>query len=249
MRQDVLIVDKEFEGVPEELASACLLAANGLYHFRRLDVGGASFIEACERVGPGWPAPGMEEFGGEVGLKLHAPRILRDQLLQVEAFFRAVYAEHCGEAVCFLYFSPHNGGIWRFVAPEQEVSGGGLSWEAPGPPPNGWYNAGSFHSHGRMSAFHSGGDDDDELDWEGVHVTIGRITAPHPEYAASVVLGGTRLKVAIEDLIEPAEAVEFPAQWLGQVRRRPPPPQPLVINGQPTALGRLVGRGGGYGEQ
>lgn len=167
----------------------------------------------------------------------NVPKIPWEMVEQVESFFRAVYAKHQAEAVCFLYFTPHSGGMWRFVAPEQEVRPGGLSWETPGSPPSGWYLAGSFHSHGRMTAFHSGADDHDELGWDGVHVTIGKATSLHPEHAASVVIGGKRYEVEIEDLIETAPPVAFPEDWMEQVREWEPPTT-LVQAGQLTAIGQ-----------
>ncbi len=152
-----------------------------------------------------------------------APQIGHKQLLEVESFFREVWREYSGEAIVFLYFSPVDGGRWRFVAIPQKVSGAHLDWITPGAAPNGWYLAGSFHSHNVMSAFHSGTDNADELGWDGIHVTIGKIVSPHPEYAASVVIDGVRFEVEISDLVEPADEVVFPAAWMEQVTRFIPP--------------------------
>ena len=61
IRTDVTIFDDGQTEYPEN--QACILAANGLFHVRRLNVGGVPFAEVCERVGPGWPAPGIIPAG------------------------------------------------------------------------------------------------------------------------------------------------------------------------------------------
>lgn len=234
MRSDVLIVDEEFTGIPENLTSGCLLASNGLFLFRSLQLGAEPFLEVVSKTGPGFEAKGMKEFKDE-GVVFYMPRIPRDELLKVEAFFRAVYAEHHSEAVVFLYYTPHEGGRWKFAAPEQEVTVGGVKWTTPGPPPSGWYQVGSIHSHGSGGAFHSGTDDGDEFDWQGIHVTIGKVTSPHPDYAASIVIDGERFKVEIDDLIEPATGVDFPGAWMAQVSKSHPPAVTVIVAGnQPT---------------
>jgi hypothetical protein len=231
MREDIIVIDESLGSVPESLNSGCVLAANGLFLLRRLRLGELPFIQAVQKVGPGYDAPGMLPFIAQE-LALAVPKIGRQQFLQVEAFFRKVYTQFHGEAIVFLYFTPSNGGKWQFTAIEQKVNQAHLDWVSPGPAPRGWYLAGSFHSHHTMSAFHSGTDDNDELGWDGVHVTVGKILSPHPEYAASVVIGGQRFKVSIDDFMEPTEAVTFPEGWMNLVSRYvPPQPKGKVVRG------------------
>src|SRR5438067_1442602 len=121
MREDIHIVEEGFEGIPDDLTSGALLAANGLFAVRRLNLGQYPFIEVISKLGPGYVANGMKSFDGE-GLNLYAPRIPRDELLKVEAFFLEVWQQFKGEAIVFLYYTPANGGMWRFVAIPQEVA-------------------------------------------------------------------------------------------------------------------------------
>lgn len=251
MREDIIVVDGGFEAIPAGLKQGVILARNGLFILRRLHLGNRPFIEVVKKLGPGYEAEGMVDC--QESLALHAPKIGRTQLQEVESFFRKVYRDFHGEAVVFLYFSLANGGKWKFAAVPQEVSEAGLKWKTPGPPPSGWYLAGSFHSHPGFGASHSPTDDGDEVrdNWDGIHVTVGKIMSPSPEYAASIVLGGQRFEISIEDIVEPAEEVGFPEGWMEQVSRWTPPAQPgllgrkLVVGGEPTKLGKLVAEYGG----
>lgn len=225
---NVFVSNEGFGGVPDDLVEAFVVASNGCFHIRRLALDGEPFAELVLRTGDGFGAEGMEKYRAPEGLTLHAPKITREALEEVESFFRAVYTSHRAEAICLLYYTPAEGGLWRFIAPEQTVTGGSAHWTSPGPAPSGWFLAGSFHSHGSMSAFHSGTDDGDELGWNGVHVTVGKINSPRPEYATSVVFDGRRHKVELEDLVAPATPVEFPGGWMDRVSK-PEPVLPATI--------------------
>lgn len=261
MRPDIITVQAGFTGIPEAITEAFLIARNGAFQLRRLAIAGMLFLESIIRTGEGFRAEGMEDFRGE-GVRLHAPKIPRHQILEVESFFRQVHTMHSAEAVCFLYFSPADGGEWRFTAPEQTVTGGHLDWTSPGPAPQGWYLAGSFHSHGSISASHSGIDDRDEMTWDGIHVTVGGFPRLEPEYAASIVMGGHRQEVAITALMEVPPPVEFPASWMERVKKFEPPVRqfsalggededPVAFRGGQvvTRVARPTPKGGGNGRK
>jgi hypothetical protein len=193
--------------------------------FKKLDVGSHPLLRFIFNAEEARVEKGKLSF--PLKFEFLTPRITRQALMEVESFFRAVYAQFQGEAIVFLYFSPVDGGKWRFTAIPQKVSPTHLDWETPGAAPNGWYLAGSIHSHNVMSAFHSGTDNADELGWDGIHVTVGKILSPHAEYAASVVIDGQRFEVEISDLVEPAVDVAFPDAWMGQVSKYIPPVYPF----------------------
>ena len=50
----------------------------------------------------------------------------------------------------------------------------------------------SIHSHPDFNAYHSGVDDKDEFDWDGLHLTIGGVMQDDFEISASITLQGTR---------------------------------------------------------
>lgn len=189
--------------------------------FRKLDVGKHkllqfTFDEESARVEKG-------KLIFPLSFEMAAPKIPQKDLLEVIAFFRKVWRQYKAEAIVFLYFAPTLD-KWRFVAVPQTVSPAHLDWETPGASPAGWVLAGSFHSHGaNMGAFHSPTDKNDELQWEGIHVTIGKVMDSVASYSATIVIGDERFEVSIEDLVEPAEDAEFPEAWMAQVKKFEPP--------------------------
>lgn len=149
-----------------------------------------------------------------------ANRIPLDLIRHVTAWFRAVYAKHRSEAVGYLYYRPASG-EWQFVPPTQTATGASTKY-AEAPRIESWQVVGTIHSHGSMSAFHSGVDDRDEECFDGVHVTVGHVDSI-PEYSCSLVVQGEREIVDPSVLIDgmaPVDAV--PAAWMDAVKLSEP---------------------------
>ncbi|OGG52468.1 hypothetical protein A3H16_04090 [Candidatus Kaiserbacteria bacterium RIFCSPLOWO2_12_FULL_53_8] len=150
----------------------------------------------------------------EPAIDLTAAKLPLDLVRRVTAWFRAVYLKHKSEAVGYLYYADGN---WDFVVPPQTVSAAHATYDAA-PRREGWTLAGTIHSHAAMSAFHSGTDDADEANFDGVHITIGKLDSV-PEYSCSIVVQGVRRKVDPSDLVDgmaPAEMV--PVEWLAAIK-------------------------------
>ena len=82
-----------------------------------------------------------------------------------------------------------------------------------------------------MSAFHSGTDDADEANFDGVHITVGKLDSV-PEYSCSIVVQGVRRKCDPSDLIDgmaPADSV--PEAWLAAIKL----PRPVGLRGEYAA--------------
>jgi proteasome lid subunit RPN8/RPN11 len=60
----------------------------------------------------------------------------------------------------------------------------------------------SIHSHPDFNAYHSGVDDRDEFDWDGLHLTIGGVMKDDFEISASLTLQGTRF------MLDPLDCVD-----------------------------------------
>ena len=149
-----------------------------------------------------------------------ADRIPLDLIRRVTAWFKAVYAKYRSEAVGYLYYSATSG-EWQFVPPTQTATGASAKYEEA-PKLESWQVVGTIHSHGSMSAFHSGVDDADEKNFDGVHITVGRCDSV-PEYSCSLVTQGKREVVDPSVLIDgmaPADTV--PMAWLSAIKESAP---------------------------
>lgn len=211
--------------VPPDVARALIVARNGFYQLKRINLGNLPIIEAVTKMGPGWDDESLQYFSGERLSLGFAEKIPQPILQQAVAFFQAVYNRHQSEAIVLLFYAPAapQGQKWLIMAPEQIVTGGTCRYEDPGPAPTGWFLAGTIHSHGSMAAFHSGTDDRDEDFRDGIHITAGRVNSL-VEFSVSVVIEGQRFKLELSDIVEGVQLVDFPAQWLQLVRKPAPPP-------------------------
>ncbi|MDE1871729.1 MAG: Mov34/MPN/PAD-1 family protein [Candidatus Micrarchaeota archaeon] len=147
-----------------------------------------------------------------------ASRISLELVNQIVAFFREVYKRYGSEAAGYIYYHPAEK-RWQFIVPKQTVSGASCKYELHplSHLPNPWRLAGTIHSHANMAAFHSSTDCDDEHNFDGVHITVGRLGESQPEFACSIVAGGTRFKAEPSLILEGWPEATVPDEWLRQV--------------------------------
>jgi PRTRC genetic system protein A len=156
----------------------------------------------------------------EQSISFQAEQIPLNLIRRVTAWFKAVYQKYQSEAVGYLFYQPSTR-EWDFIPPTQSANGASALYEAA-PKKNDWKVVGTIHSHGSMSAFHSGTDDKDEEFFDGVHITVGRVDSV-PEYSCSIVVQGVREIVepsVIVDGMASADAV--PSEWLDSVKESKP---------------------------
>jgi len=158
-----------------------------------------------------------------------AQKIPYSLLEDVIAFFGEVYRKFQSEAVGYLYYRSEDG-QWDFMVPKQSASAAHAKYEGAPPQRAGWQCAGTIHSHGSMSAFHSGTDDADEEFFDGIHITIGRCDQLNVEFSTSIVVNGEREMLKIWDLVEGFTASKAPADWVNSVKL----PAPRIV-GEPFA--------------
>ena len=116
-------------------------------------------------------------------------------LREITDLFKEVYDKYSSEAIVLLTYINN---VWGYVVPDQEV--GCSSADYDNVPPGVYY--GTIHSHAAMTAFHSSTDDKDEIEMEGIHLTIGKLDKyPMVDIACSAMVGKKRLKLEVEDLI------------------------------------------------
>jgi Zn finger protein HypA/HybF involved in hydrogenase expression len=132
--------------------------------------------------------------------KMHITKIPSISFAKIVDFFRKVYKQYFGEAIVLLFYNEETG-KYKIVPPYQKVSSAALKYNR-GISFEGWTMIGTIHSHGSMSAFHSGTDHDDEETFDGLHITVGNVTREEFSLSASIIANGYRAMVTPEDYID-----------------------------------------------
>lgn len=175
---------------------AILVAANGTFAVRHR--GSYSTVEKLERP-PGLAV--VPPYG-----RWRLPKIPAVATLQMIRWFRDVYHKHHSEAILLIAYNLATG-EFQFVAPQQRVSSAHLDYDIPRQPPEGFAFVGTVHSHGGMSAFHSGVDTHDEEFCSGIHLTVGSVDEQAVGIVAALAVGDHRFPHAPEDVLDGVERV------------------------------------------
>lgn len=127
---------------------------------------------------------------------------------KVVSFFKVIYEMHKSEAIVLVHFDEENE-KFKLQCPHQKVTRAGLDYIRTVTFP-GYTKVCTIHSHSDMSAFHSGTDDKDEEDTDGLHITIGHLDWDDGRFdlSVSVVINGKRFMVEASDYIEGLTQVE-----------------------------------------
>ena len=132
--------------------------------------------------------------------RMHIVPIPGPLFAKVMSFFRAVYKEHRSEAIVLIFYNEKTD-AYKIFPPYQKVNFGTVDYNK-GIQLDGWQMIGTIHSHASMSAFHSGVDDDDEKNFDGLHITIGDNDDDEPSISASIVANGSRFMIDPLDYVE-----------------------------------------------
>lgn len=144
----------------------------------------------------------------EAKAELRLPKIPSEIIVKPLLFFRRVFETHHSEAGILLYYSKEQN-AYAIDAPEQEVSAAAVDYEVQSRYDEGFNLVGTIHSHCDFAAFHSGVDVHDEKDFDGIHITIGRVDQPYFTISCTIVVNNNRFKVDPEDLIFGIGKVDF----------------------------------------
>jgi len=131
--------------------------------------------------------------------KMHINPIPGKWIAKVMGFFKAVYEEHRSEAIVLLFYDAETG-KHKIIPPVQKVAGASCDYDK-GITIEGMTMIGTIHSHGNMSAFHSGIDDSDEKHFDGLHITLGDLDEEYPSISSSIVANGFRVMVEPDEYI------------------------------------------------
>ncbi len=130
-------------------------------------------------------------------------------------FFRAVYMKYQAEAIVLITYKD---GVWDISVPRQVVRAAHLKYRSV----DNVTPVGTIHSHCNMGAFFSGTDDGDVVNFDGLHIVLGRVSLPFPEIASAVYVNGRMFECRPQEIISgmpghsKVKANRHP--WLKQVR-------------------------------
>jgi hypothetical protein len=144
------------------------------------------------------------------------PKVPARVISQAYSYFRWAFASRNAEAMVFLLWKDGEYSLW---APNQNVTL--MSVHARFDPrgiPADHRVVGTIHSHCDFGAFHSGTDEGDADDHDGLHITIGHVDKDKPELAGMISFGKTQWQLEPEEYIDgELTAGAFPPEWKAQL--------------------------------
>ncbi|QQS22575.1 hypothetical protein IPM19_02995 [bacterium] len=141
------------------------------------------------------------------------PKLPLKEMIHTAYFFKMVYEARKAEAMVLIYYSLHDQKYF-FGCPEQDVSGGGISYKPP-PRKPGYLLVGSIHSHAGFAAYHSGTDTHDEINFDGLHVTLGNMDWGGFSVSSELSVNASRFKVKPEDVIDGLVLTSYGSAYQG----------------------------------
>jgi PRTRC genetic system protein A len=159
------------------------------------------------------------------------PPLPAEIIVQALKLAKAVHDKWQSEVSLLLHYGKEG---YKLTVPEQFVDAVSVEYDGRERLP-GALCVGTIHSHGHMSAFHSGVDLEDEKTSDGIHVTLGDMME-YPQFSLSVeiAVNGMRFPVThswFEGLVEVGklytinhpsiESWEVPEEWLAVISQRP----------------------------
>ena len=130
----------------------------------------------------------------EQAARLRLPKVPPLILARFHAFASAVWDKYKSECEVMLLYNKEEKkyDLW---CPQQSVSMGGVDYtmskELASTPPD-WQWIGTIHSHCDFNAYHSGTDIGDEVDMDGLHITVGHVDTQTPSLASTICIGKER---------------------------------------------------------
>lgn len=200
-----------------------LVAAEGLFLCRN-----HPFFKSCVKINGG--PKELESQKETVTLKY--PKIPQALLERAVGFFRLVADKQNSEAAAIWIWNQSTQQV-ELVVPEQKAINSSSSstsphgypmdvkYEMPMLPPHQVY-MGDIHCHVDGSAYASATDTNDEVHRPGIHIVVGHIDAPIPQFYCDAVVDGQRFKVdnlstVWEGFSEP-DTDSVPPEWVERVK-------------------------------
>ncbi len=221
------IIAADESAVEEVSLPAFVVARDGLY-LRKRSLLGLSQVQVDEVA----HLPPAREY-----LEYALPKVPASLMSQVVGFFRAIWARQRSEALVLLTWDAEAFGL---IVPEQRAGAASVKHrlETSDVPP-GVQLVGSIHSHGALSAGASLTDEEDEADFDGIHVVVGDVDERRPSYSAAIVVDGRRFGCRTSLVLErPRRFTDPPADWLERVKPIVTAPKKAKANGHAKSTGK-----------
>lgn len=178
-----------------------IIAKGGIYLKKKVGI--------LESIAPVDNISILEEI--EPVAELDIRKIPAEKFAKILEFFKQVYSLKRSEACVLLHYNQKKK-KYIMQVPPQEVSYAGIDY-VKNVLYDGYDLVGSIHSHGAMSAFHSGTDHMDEKHFDGLHITIGDVNDQFVSVSASIMSNGYRFIVSPSNYIDGLELVEHTPWW------------------------------------
>jgi len=130
-------------------------------------------------------------------------------------FFKKVKSFYNKEALAILLFNPDKE-EFKILIPHQNATCVGVDSDEIIKERDGFKPMGSIHSHPR-EPFHSHGDIEDEAGFDGIHITCGNLHQEKPDWCASLVVHGRRIKLDPKKIME--LEIECPTEWFSKIMK------------------------------
>ena len=171
------------------------------------------------------PTPFSGDELKEQIISVKLPKIPNNMFMKIYEFFKYIYKKFHSEVAVLLWYN-FDTNTWETEVPRQTCSGGGVNYTrdeewATEMTKKGFLCVGTIHSHCEMGAFHSGTDDHDEYNFDGVHITIGKVLSG-PEFAQRFIVKQMSKKIdSIYDVVEKPDSddLKFPKEWGSKVQQ------------------------------
>lgn len=213
----MFIIESEADIQETDAESICyLIASNGVF-IRKQNI-------VFDIVQPHFkPTNDRAKIGGLLELKTRCmyrlPNFNDITYRTILSFFRLVYEKFDkSEAWVYLGYNPATK-QFKVIPVKQEVAPSAAHQLESPEVPDGFKLVGTCHSHGDMSAFHSGADDKDQSDFDGIHITFGTIMTV-PTFNARIYCNGTYYTVADKMFLPQTEECPVPEEWLEMVTKK-----------------------------
>ena len=131
----------------------------------------------------------LKTLDEETSSNMNIPKIPENVIASIWKFFNRAYELYFGEAIVMIYFNEETK-KYKFIVPKQQVNGGALDYKTT--VCEDYILIGDIHSHGSMSAFHSGTDHSDEEKFDGIHITFGNVNNSNFSISSSIMVNGHR---------------------------------------------------------